>query len=143
MCTLLHDALERLEAISSSFDYNRIEQYMRMVKDFRISMKKENDHETYPLRDVCERLALDLPIDVKERLMELFRSKPDYSPTVRSVCEWYLREIAAMERGFVPVAASSYEPLIQMLESGGDFYEHHGGLCIRDAATVQLGRIVE
>lgn len=143
MCKLLQDGLERLEAISSCFDYKRIDQYMRMVKDFRISMKKKDGHETYPLRDVCERLTIDLPIDVKERLTELFRSKPDYSPTVRSVCEWYLREIDSMERGLAPVATSSYEPLIQMLESGGDFYEHHGGLCIRDAATVQLGRIVE
>ena len=35
-----------------------------------------------------------------------------------------------------PVGRSVYEPLVQMLELGGDFYEHHGALCIRDAATL-------
>jgi hypothetical protein len=35
---------------------------------------------------------------------------------------------------------SYYESIVQLLENGGDFYEHHGAFCIRDAAALQFAR---
>ena len=135
--TLL-DGLARLEAISAEFDYDKSLQYVFLVKEY-LKEVSEFDCDT-PIFDVCEALDVELPQDAGDRLEVFFNRKSSYSPTVKNICQWHLLEIHAMDLGLIANSPSIYESLIQMLELGGDFYEHHGALCIRDAAMLPFAK---
>jgi hypothetical protein len=57
------------------------------------------------------------------------------------VSSWYLREAYAAELGTIERSESLYEPLIQVLEKGGHFYEENGALWLDCAAMIPfIGR---
>ncbi len=135
----LADGIARLEAISAAFDYDKAQQYVVLAKSFLMGAQQMS--QDTPLFDVCDGLDLALPQDIDGRLDAFFDKKPEYAPTVRKVCVWYLRDIHAKDLRLTHEVPSIYEPLIQMLEMGGDFYEHHGALCIRDAAMLRFANV--
>lgn len=130
----LDDGISRLEAISAEFDYDKAQQYVLLAKKFFRGVR-EFVRDT-PMFEVTRELRIDLPEEVRERLDTVLAAKPDYAPTTQKVCLWYLLELHSMDLGMKPASRSVYEPLLQMLELGGDFYEHHGALCIRDVAML-------
>ncbi len=130
----LFGGISRLESISAEFDYDKARQYVLLTREFLRGVK-ELARNT-PLFDVSSELKIDLPEEAKERLEAFLAAKTDYTPTTQMICRWYLLELHAMDLGMKPAGRSVYEPLVQMLELGGDFYEHHGALCIRDAAML-------
>jgi hypothetical protein len=132
----LMGGITRLEAISAAFDYSRKEQYVGLAKQFIRGMR-EFESGT-PFFNVCGGLGVVLPQAASDRLEAILRARPHYAPTTQRICHWYLLELHAMDLNLKPAGSSVYEPLIQMLELGGDFYEHHGDLCLRDAAMVIL-----
>jgi len=136
----LTDGIARLEEITSEFDYDKTQQYVRFAKDFLRGIR-ELARDT-PIFDVSCELELNLPEDAKERLDAFLAAKPDYAPTTKKICRWYLLELHAMDLGIKPAGRSIYEPLVQLLELGGDFYEHHGELCIRDAAMLPFANFM-
>jgi len=130
----LTDGVSRFESISAEFDYDKAEQYVVLAKEF-LRAVREQVRDT-PMFDASGDLEIEMPEEFERRLKAFLAAKPNYPPTTRKVCQWYLLELHAMDLGMKPVGRSVYEPLVQMLELGGDFYEHHGALCIRDAAMV-------
>ncbi|WP_298864345.1 hypothetical protein [uncultured Gimesia sp.] len=130
----LADGVARLEAISAEFDYDKAQQYVLLAKEFLRVVREFSSGKA--ISDVCGELGVDLPQQDSERLAAFLGSKPNYAPTTQKICRWYLLELHAMDLKMKPEGQSIYESLIQMLELGGDFYEHHGALCIRDAAML-------
>jgi len=134
----LTDGIARLEAISADFDYDMAPQYVIWVKKYLQEVQGLTSDT--PIFNVGRGCEVDLPVEVKERLEAFLSKKIDYAPTTRNICSWYLIELYAMDLGLKLQSTSIYEPLIQTLEAGGDFYEHNGALCIRDAAMLPFMR---
>lgn len=130
--------VSRLESISREFNYDRVPQYVQLAKTF-IRAMRELSNET-PFRNVCSGLIVELPQTVQERLEAFIRRNPDLAPSMQHLCHWYLLELHAMDLGILSEHQSAYEPILQMLEMGGDCYEHHGAICIRDAALIPFIR---
>ena len=128
--------MSRLESIVSTFDYDRVPQYIQLAKEFVRAMRELSNGT--PFCNVCSGLTVDLPQGVQQRLEAFNRRNPDYAPSIQHVCHWYLLELRAMDLGLMQERRSVYEPILQMLEIGGDCYEHHGAICIRDAAMIPL-----
>ena len=128
--------MRRLEQISESFNYELTPRYVQLAKEFLRNIQSVVKHN--PFFDICEDCQITLPQNYEDRLCNLFGKKYEYSPSTRNVCKWFLKELLAMDMGLRPAKESTYEPLIKMLEMGGRFYEHHGDLCIEDAATILL-----
>ena len=135
----LADGMKRLEAISAEFDYDKAQQYVMLAKSFLQGVQQMS--QDTPLFDVSGANDLALPQDIDERLDAFLDKNTEYAPTVRKVCALYLRELRAMDLSLKHEVPSIYEPLIRMLELGGDFYEHHGALCIRDAAMLRFTKV--
>ena len=141
----LQQATERLEKVRSDFNYNDARTYANLVREFYSNMKthlmSQGAPIETPLIDVSVDRELELPEEAEERLAQLLSGCKDYGITICKVCHWYLREAYAYELGLIERNDSLYEPLIQILEMGGHFYEHHGALVLSDAATIPfIGR---
>ena len=130
----LTGGISRLESVSAEFDYDKAQQYVLLAKEYLRGVR-ELARDT-PMFDVSSELEINLPEEAEERLAAFLDAKTDYAPTTKKICRWYLLELHSMDLGIKPAGRSIYEPLVQMLELGGDFYEHHGALCIRDAAML-------
>jgi hypothetical protein len=136
----VEDRIARLEAINAPFDYDKARLYVSLFRAFLADaatyVETRGLEKIDPLFDVAQGLDGALPEPVAQRLQVFLGKRREYGVTTQKVCLWYLRESLLPERG----NASHYEPLIQLLENGGDFYEHHGNICIRDAATMMITR---
>ena len=134
----LSDGVARLEAIVSPYDEGKTIQYVHLVENFLGGVSDRECHDAF--FEVTRGLGIVLPYEAMERLATFLAGKPDYGWTTRSVCQWFLLEQHAMDLGMIPDGRSIYEPLIQLLELGGDFYELHGDLYIRDAGVIDVNR---
>ncbi|MBN2292248.1 MAG: hypothetical protein JXM70_07480 [Pirellulales bacterium] len=130
--------LARLESINTSFDYDKAEQYVMLLKAF---IRKAEEYvyergisEASPLFDITKRIEINMPESVALRVERFLEKKCDYPPSTKNVCRWFLKELFAVNSSSKD---SHYEELIQLLENGGDFYEHHGTICIRDVAMLR------
>ncbi|HAH47088.1 hypothetical protein [Gimesia sp.] len=130
--------ISRLEAISAEFNYDLARQYAICVKEY-LRVIRRITHDT-PIFNVSGNFEIELATDVKERLEAFLSNKKDYAPTTKHICYWYLLELHSMDLGLKPNEVSVYEPLIQILEAGGDFYEHNGAICLRDAVMIPFMR---
>lgn len=130
----LGDGIARLETISAEFDYGKARDYVLLAKEFCRAIKEIAGNAR--MDDLSKEFEIDMPANIKMRLEAFLATKPAYAPTTKDVCRWYLLELHAMDLGLKSSGLSLYEPLIQLLELGGDFYEHHGALCIRDVAML-------
>ncbi|WP_437201048.1 hypothetical protein [Planctomicrobium sp. SH664] len=139
-----HEGLARLEKISADFDDSQSEKYAALVRRFingmEIYLTSRGLPLTTPFNSIPASHGVDLPEDISGRLNAFLDGKKEYPPTVKKVCRWYLLELLAIELNLAQGDSSVYEPLIELLELGGDFYQHHGWICIRDAATVTIRR---
>ena len=134
----LSDGMDRLEAIVSTFDDTKTMRYAQLVREF---LRGVRDRECYDaFFEVTRGLGIELPYEARERLAGFIAGKRDYGWTTRNVCQWFLLEQHAMDLGMIPDGRSIYEPLIQLLELGGDFYECHGDLYIRDLGVIDVNR---
>lgn len=136
----LSDGIIRLERISREFDYDSVRGYVLLIKEFIRGVRDVARGKA--IFDVSADFGIALPQEYNDRLDAVFRSKQGYVQATADVCQWYLLELHAMDLKKKAGGQSIYEPLIQMLELGGDFYEHHGDLCIRDAATLPTGNLL-
>lgn len=131
------EGMSRLEAISVEFDdeYEKVSTYIEFAKEYKRGVKGIAVGSN--LFDICADLQVDLPADIEERLTNFIRMKYDvYPPATQNVCRWYIRELYAKDLGLRPEGQSIYEPMIQMIELGGDFYGHHEDLCIGPAMLI-------
>ncbi|SFI38780.1 hypothetical protein [Planctomicrobium piriforme] len=132
--------LRRLGGINAEFDYKLANAYASRIRQFVKQMESHLTRHGAPLytpfTDVTSQLEIDFSNDIQKQLDAFIAQKPTYSPSTKNACKWYLKELWAMDSGMLPQQNSIYEPLIQVLELGGDFYEHHGAICIRDVATL-------
>jgi hypothetical protein len=139
-----HDAdqaLRALESLSDEFDYDKTPQYVTRVKDFLASARRYRDANGLPTDSPFLRISSlgELPSDLVDRLTSIANTRK-WSPACANACQRFLTYLCFQDE--IPEASRAitniYEPLYQLLLEGGDFYEHHGDICIRDAATVLL-----
>lgn len=133
-------AMARLESISAVFDYSCDKEYVACAASYIRNSNWKAVNAESPFFDVTLRTPTSLPSDISARLDAFLAQKPDYPPTTRKACLWFLRHQHAIDGGSIPLGPSPYEPLITLLELGGDFYEHNGAVCIRDAAMIPFVR---
>lgn len=130
----LASGISRLESVSAEFDYDKAQQYVVLAKEYLRGVRELACDNL--MSNVSSKLEIHLPEEAEQRLDSFLAVKNDYAPTTKMICRWYLLELHSMDLGIKPAGRSVYEPLVRMLELGGDFYEHHGALCIRDAAML-------
>lgn len=135
-----NDAIHRIENFRPNFDYEEARAYAALVRQFYAGMQTYLTEAGKPLEtplvDSVPDKGVLVPSAIKDRLESVMSEHIDYGQTVRDVCFWYLREAVAVELGNVERRKSLYEPLIEVLDKGGHFYEHHGALVLSDAATI-------
>lgn len=141
----LNEAIHRIEHFRPNFEYDEAREYVRLVKKFFAGMQKHLTESGLPLEspfvDSVSDGSVRLPAAINERLESVMSEYNEYGTTIRNVCRWYLREALAVERGTIERNESLYEPLMEVLEKGGHFYEHHGALALSDAAMIPfIGR---
>lgn len=136
----MNEAIHRIESFRPDFDYDEARAYAALVRKFYAGMQTHLTEAGKPLEtplvDSVSDKSVLLPAAIKDRLESVMSEHIDYGPTVRNVCLWYLREALAIQLGNIDRQESLYEPLIEVLEKGGHFYEHHGALVLSDAATI-------
>ena len=133
-------AIQRIELFLPNFNYDDARVYAAFIRQFYTKMKSYLEEVGRPLDtplvDSVKDATVLLPGHLEQRLDAAVSACADYGATVRNVCYWYLREALANELGIIDRAESVYEPLLNILEMGGHFYEHHGALVLSDAATI-------
>ncbi|MEN1680125.1 MAG: hypothetical protein AAGJ46_11065 [Planctomycetota bacterium] len=136
----MNEAIHRIESFRPNFDYDEASTYAALVRRFYAGMKTHLTEAGKPLEtplvDSVSNQDVLLPAAVMERLESAVSAHVDYGRTVRNVCLWHLREALAVELGSTERHESLYQPLIQVLDKGGHFYEHHGALALGDAAMI-------
>ena len=139
-------AMQSIESLRVAFNEGKALIYISLVKDFLSRAERYCESRGLPLAtpfvDPTERLQAALPEPLERRLRDWAAGASDLSPDVKQACRNYLRYLAYRED--IPPAqmegADIYSPLIQLLREGGDFYLHHGAICVRDLAMIPLAR---
>lgn len=129
-----YEEMTRLESFRQPFDERYCQQYLGLIRQFIAGMRSLTfPGVTFPFWDVASEKEVTIPPDLLERL-DAWCKRRQLSPTLRKICIWHLKQVV-LELNAEPVA-TVYQPLMDLLEIGGDFYVHHGDICIRDAATI-------
>jgi hypothetical protein len=133
-----------LDITTDSFDYGKARHYVALVKEFVSRARRYLESRRMPLHSpfiglMSERS--DLPQDILDKL-DAVSSYRKWPPVCLKTCQTYLTHLfrshqgSDADEGLIAV----YEPLFQLLMEGGDFYQHHGDICVGDVATVILAR---
>lgn len=135
----VESVLQRLESADDPFDYEKSVHYVQLVKDFvglsRAYCEQHGLAFTTPFHALPE-IPGELPEATRARIADIARRRRWDARCAKVLCEYLLivgqEELQAALRSLRDV----YAPLIELFFEGGDFYPHHGDICIRDAATV-------
>ncbi len=129
-----YEEMARLESFRQPFDEKCCHQYLGLIRQYMAGMRSLVEFGvTFPFWDVASVREVTIPPDLFKRA-EVWCRERELSPTLRKICIWHLKQVA-LDLNAEPVA-TVYQPLIDLLEIGGDFYVLHGDICIRDVATI-------
>jgi hypothetical protein len=139
-------AMQSIEGLGARFDEAKALNYVALVKEFLSRARRYCESQGLPLAtpfiDPTEGLRSTLPEPLERRLRDWAEGTSDLSPAVKQACRNHIRYLAYRED--LPPAkregADIYSPLIDLLSEGGDFYLHHGAICVRDLAMIPLAR---
>lgn len=133
-----------LKAIVVPFDYEKARFYMQCVREFlRESEEFCLTHGrplTTPFFDVTENDRVEIPPQIDSELENWLAAKGQYPPITKRVCRWYIKALVKADIGASLKRTTLYDALITLLQEGGDFYVHHGAVCIRDAGMIPFLR---
>ena len=126
--TAARNAMTRLENSANAFDYDNAARYASYVRQFtqRRSAATSSSSILPNLSHVNE-----LPVDLNVRVEAWMQSHPDYSPFMRRFAVNYL--LAFLDD---KCDATVYEPLVDLVRAGGDFFVENDIFFLRDAIAV-------
>jgi hypothetical protein len=136
-------AIQGLQDASTSFDYEKASRYLTFVKEFLRRAQKYCETTGIPLVSPFIETTpnCNLPPELSDKVL-LIAHERQWSRTCIFACQMHIRFLLNREQ--IPESEQNnvdvYEPLFELLLEGGDFYEHHRDICIRDAATVIVKR---
>lgn len=139
-------ALQRLQGFNKTFDDDRLLEYVALAKAFlkksRHYCKTRNLELTTPFIDPTARIVDGPPFELEDSFRVWAADAHHLSPTAKTACEYFVRFAAFKEH--LPEhqqnEADLYSPLIALLELGGEFYDHHGSICIGDLAAIAYSK---
>lgn len=140
--TTAESGMLRLESLSSDFDYSRAREYAAFVKDYlrRVEayLSSQELSLSNPIVDTTANVDSDMPEVLTERFDAWASQQRWLSPMAREACRYYVKYLCLNDQltDEERAVADIYEPLIELLSEGGDFYVEHGSICLRDAASI-------